>query len=193
MQNNCSCHLQCLKMLTNGGYFLELQNKVTKVTINSTSPPIQRVWCISNHSFRVNLRLASIVFQGTVINPASQDLHFLLRLISQMIASKTVAETLSVLGADKPHILTIQFQSLDVFSISVIDSSMVNFELLEGVMNMLVMVVDEFLHGIHGVDVINSRAWPSMTILLQIYVKHIGLIKILDFEISVSDEIMIVM
>ena len=100
--------------------------------------------------------------------------------------------TLSVLGVDEPHVLTICIQSLLMFSHVIIPLLMLVFELIECITDMLVVVVDELSHGVHGVGVINAGAWPPVTVLLEEDIKHVGVVQHHGSEVRVGDVVVVV-
>ena len=155
-------------------------------------PPIKSIRSISELLTGVNLRFASIVLERSVKSSSSQDPDLLLTLVCQMVAGQAVAQSLPVLGVDESHVLTIQIQSFGMFIVAVVISAVLLFKLVKCVSDMLDMIINEFFHRIHGVDMVYSWPWPSMTVLLEEQIKDVRMVKHFRSKASVGDVIVVV-
>ena len=80
-----------------------------------------------------------------------------------MIRSKGISQMFAVLGSNEPHVLDEEILAIVLFFMSGVRLVVLVNEIVEGFMDVIVMVVDELFHGVHGVGVVNSRSGPSVT------------------------------
>ena len=80
-----------------------------------------------------------------------------------MIGSKSVSQMFAILGRDKPHVLDEEILAIVLFFMSGVRLVVLVNKFVEGFMDVIVMVVDELSHGVHGVSVVDSRSGPSVT------------------------------
>ena len=69
----------------------------------------------------------------------------------------------AILGRDEPHVLDEEILAIVHFFVSGVRLVVFVNKIVEGFMDVIVMVVDELSHGVHGVGVVDSRSWPSVT------------------------------
>ena len=80
-----------------------------------------------------------------------------------MIGSKSVSQMFAILGRNKPHVLDEEILAIVLFFMSGVRLVVLVNKVVEGFMDVIVMVVDELPHGVHGVSVVDSRSGPSVT------------------------------
>ena len=80
-----------------------------------------------------------------------------------MIGSKSVSQMFAILGRNKPHVLDEEILAIVLFFVSGVRLVVLVDKVVEGFMDVIVMVVDELPHGVHGVSVVDSRSGPSVT------------------------------
>ena len=80
-----------------------------------------------------------------------------------MIRSKSVSQMFAILGRNKPHVLDEEILAIVLFFMSGVRLVVLVNKVVEGFMDVIVMVVDELPHGVHGVSVVDSRSGPSVT------------------------------
>ena len=69
----------------------------------------------------------------------------------------------AILGRDKPHVLDEEILAIVLFFVSGVKLVVLVNKVVEGFVDVIVMVVDKLSHWVHGVGVVDSRSGPSVT------------------------------
>ena len=140
------------------------------------SPPVQGVRSVGELVRTVVLRLSSVVLNTAVECSPPEEGDLLLAPVRQVVALQPVGEAGPVLGVDESHVLTEESQPPLVF-LGLKVPLVLLFELLKAVVDVSVVVVNELLHGVHGVGVVHTRPRPAMAIFLEENVKDMGVVQ----------------
>ena len=114
--------------------------------------------------------------ETAVVDSPPETPPLLLGPVGQVVAGEAVGEARPVLGVDKSHVLTEESQPPLVF-LGLKVPLVLLFELLKAVVDVSVVVVNELLHGVHGVGVVHTRPRPAVAIFLEENVKDVGVVQ----------------